>query len=822
MKVLKFGGSSIGKPENLPTIFTIIAREVQSEKAVITVFSAFNNVTDQLKEISQLAASKDKTYQNILDDLARRHLYFIAELIPQDRQKTLNAEVKNLLAELKEIIHGVFLLKELSLQSLDLILSFGERLACTIIAAYGQAIGYPTKYVDARQFLVTDDHFGAARILPQISNPKIQAFFKNFTGIPVVTGFIGATEDGITTTLGRGGSDLTASQIGAALNAEEIQIWKDVNGFMSADPSKVKEAFSLTELSYEEALELSHFGAKVLFPPTIQPLIDKNIPIRIMNTFNPDFPGTVIRKNPSANGGFVKGVTSIRDIALLTVQGSGMVGVSGISSRLFSALAKVNVNVILISQASSEHSICVAILRESVNIAKKAIEEEFALEIKLRLVDPVVVENDLVIIAVVGERMRRTTGLAGRLFSALGEKSINVIAIAQGSSELNISIVIDQKDEKQALNAIHNAFFAKKIKMNLFLFGVGLIGSTLIEQIKTNYSNLLENYGLDIKVVGLANSRKMLIEPDGIDLNNWRNSLNECQVKNDMRVLLAEIKKLNLDNNVFIDCTASADIVNYYEKILAGRTSIVTANKIGNTGPYAQYVKFHELAKSKHVHFLYETNAGAALPIISTLRDMINSGDQIIRIEAILSGTISYILNNFKPGKKFSAIVREAKARGFTEPDPRDDLSGMDFARKVLLLVREIGIPAELSDIQIEPLLPENCLKAPTVEAFFTELEKSNDYFDKLLQQASAEGKVLRYIAIYENEKAELKLVQVEANHPFYFLSGSDNIVAFTTKRYAENPLVIKGAGAGAEVTAAGVMADIFKIANAVMKSKSF
>ncbi|HRS51718.1 MAG TPA: bifunctional aspartate kinase/homoserine dehydrogenase I [Candidatus Marinimicrobia bacterium] len=822
MKVLKFGGSSVGKPENLQTIFNIIAKEIQSGNAVITVFSAFNNVTDQLKEISQLAAQKDKTYQIILDDLSRKHFYFIEKLIPSDRQKTLNAEIENILTELKEIVHGVFLLKELSGQSLDLILSFGERLACTIIAAYGQSIGYPTKYVDARQFLVTDNHFGAAHILPNITNPKIQAFFKNFTGIPVVTGFIAATEDGITTTLGRGGSDLTASLIGAALDAEEIQIWKDVNGFMSADPNKVKEAFSLAELSYEEALELSHFGAKVLFPPTIQPVIDKNIPIRILNTFNPDFPGTVIRKNPSANGGFVKGVTSIRDISLLTVQGSGMVGVSGISSRLFGALAKVNVNVILISQASSEHSICVAILRDSVNIAKKVIEEEFALEIKLRLVDPVVVENDLVIIAVVGERMRRTTGLAGRLFSALGEKSINVIAIAQGSSELNISIVIDQKDEKPALNAIHNAFFAKKIKLNLFLFGVGLIGSTLIEQIKANYINLLENYSLDIKVVGLANSRKMLIEPDGIDLNNWRDSLNKCQVKNDMQVLLAEIKKLNLDNNVFVDCTASADIVNYYEKILAGRTSIVTANKIGNTGPYAQYRKFHELAKSKHVHFLYETNAGAALPIISTLRDMINSGDQIIRIEAILSGTISYILNNFKPGKKFSAVVREAKARGFTEPDPRDDLSGLDFARKVLLLVREIGIPAELSDIQIEPLLPENCLEAPTIEAFFAELEKSNDYFDQLLWQASAEGKVLRYIATYENEKTELKLVQVEATHPFYFLSGSDNIVAFTTKRYAENPLVIKGAGAGAEVTAAGVMADIFKIANAVMKSKSF
>lgn len=827
MKVLKFGGTSVGKPENLKNIFQVIDREIRNGQTVITVFSALSKVTDQLTEMSRLAAKRDEAYKAKFEDIRSRHVQFIEKAFATTERESVIAEIDNLLAELQDIIHGVFLLKELSGQSLDLILSFGERLSNTIIAAYGQKAGFPTQYIDARQFLVTDDHFGGAHILPNIANPKIAAFFQKYienpaAGLPVVTGFIAATEDGVTTTLGRGGSDLTASLIGAALNAKEIQIWTDVNGFMSADPNKVKEAFSLHELSYEEAVELSHFGAKVLFPPTIQPVIDKKIPVRIMNTFNPDFPGTVIRKNPSTNGGFVKGITSVRNISLLTVQGSGMIGVSGISSRLFGALAKVNANVILISQASSEHSICVAILHESVPKAKAAIEAEFALEIELRRVDPVSVENNLIIIAVVGEKMRKTTGLAGRLFSALGEKAINVMAIAQGSSELNISIVIDAKDEVQALNAIHNAFFAKKTRVNLFQFGVGLIGSTLLEQIKTNYTYLLENHALDLKVVGLANSRKMLIAEDGIDLNDWRNALNNSTVKTDMPTLLAEIKKLNLDNNVFVDCTASTDVAAQYEHLLAGRTSVVTANKIGNTSSYAQYVKFRDLAKSKHVHFLYETNAGAALPIISTLRDMINSGDRIIRIEAILSGTISYILNNFKPGRRFSDIVREAKTKGYTEPDPRDDLSGLDFARKVLILAREIGLPAELSDIQIEPILPENCFKAPSIVAFFEELDKSNAYFEKMLNEAHAEGKVLRYIALYENDKTVLKLEKVGPAHPFYSLSGSDNIISFTTTRYSDNPLVIKGAGAGAEVTAAGVLADIFKIANAVMKSKNF
>ncbi|MCG2716273.1 MAG: bifunctional aspartate kinase/homoserine dehydrogenase I [Candidatus Marinimicrobia bacterium] len=822
MKVLKFGGTSVGKPENLKTIFRVITDAYQNDNAVTAVFSALSGTTDELINISRLAAGRDRTYEDRIEWLRDRHIQFIKPLFPDEIKPELIETTDRLFAELREIVHGIFLLKELSNRSLDLVMSFGERLSNTIVARYGQLLGLPVNYLDARQFIITDDNFGAARIQMDKTVEKIRNYYHSGSGIQIVTGFIAATEEGITTTLGRGGSDFTTSVIAAAVDAEEVQIWTDVNGVMSADPNKVKEAFSLRELSYEEAMELSHFGAKVLHPPTIQPAMDKNIPVRIMNTFNPEFPGTVIKSNPVGNGGFVKGITSISNISLLTIQGSGMIGVTGISSRLFGSLAKAEVNVILISQASSEHSICVAITPDSVRKAKTAIEREFALEIATHMVDPVIVENDLTILAVVGERMRKTTGLAGRLFNALGEKAINVVAIAQGSSELNISIVIGKKDELMALNAIHDAFFAKQSQINLFVMGVGLIGSTLLKQIKDNYKSLLAEHSLDIKVIGIANSRKMVIDESGIDLDFWKEALDNSITKTDLNQLLAEIRHLNLSNNVLVDCTASAELVDFYEKFLAARTSIVAANKLGNTGSYTQYQNLRRIAKEKNVHFLYETNAGAALPIISTLRDLIDSGDRIIRIEAILSGTISYIFNNFQPGKKFSSIVKEAKEKGYTEPDPRDDLNGQDFARKLLILAREIGIPMELADIHIDPILPENCQKTESVNAFFHELEKSDQHFDSLIDNASAKGKVLRYIANFENSTAAIRLEEIDTTHPFHSLKGSDNIIAFTTSRYSENPLVIKGAGAGAEVTAAGVLADIFKIANSVIKKRSF
>ncbi|MDO9549124.1 MAG: bifunctional aspartate kinase/homoserine dehydrogenase I [Candidatus Marinimicrobia bacterium] len=822
MKVLKFGGTSVGKPENLKTIFRIITDAYQKDNAITAVFSALSGVTDELIHISRLAARRDRSYENRFEWLYNRHLQFIGPLFPDEIKPELIETTDRLFAELREIVHGIFLLKELSNRSLDLVMSFGERLSNTIVARYGQLLGLPVHYLDTRQLIVTDDNFGAARIQMDITVEKIWNYYRSNSGIQIVTGFIAATEEGITTTLGRGGSDFTASVIAAAVDAEEVQIWTDVNGVMSADPNKVREAFSLRELSYEEAMELSHFGARVLHPPTIQPAMDKDIPVRIMNTFNPEFPGTVIKSNPVGNGGFVKGITSISNISLLTIQGSGMVGVTGVSSRLFGSLAKAEVNVILISQASSEHSICVAITPDSVKKAKSAIEREFVLEITAHMVNPLIVENDLAILAVVGERMRKTTGLAGRLFNALGEKAINVVAIAQGSSELNISIVISKKDELMALNAVHDAFFARQSQINLFVMGVGLIGSTLLKQIRDNYQTFVSEHALNLKVVGIANSRKMLIDEAGVDLDSWPAMLGDSPVMTDLNQLLAEIRHLNLSNNVLVDCTASAELVDFYEKFLAARTSIVAANKLGNTGSYSQYQKFRQLAKEKNVHFLYETNAGAALPIISTLRDLINSGDRIIKIEAILSGTISYIFNNFQPGKKFSSIVKDAQEKGYTEPDPRDDLSGQDFARKLLILAREIGIPMDLADIHIDPILPENCQIAKSVNAFFHELEKSDPHFDAIIDTASANGKVLRYIANFENSSAAIRLEEIDDAHPFHSLKGSDNIIAFTTSRYSENPLVIKGAGAGAEVTAAGVLADIFKIAHSVIKKRSF
>ncbi|MBN2601961.1 MAG: bifunctional aspartate kinase/homoserine dehydrogenase I [Candidatus Marinimicrobia bacterium] len=822
MKVVKFGGTSVGKPENLNTIYQIIENLYQTDNAITAVFSALFGVTDELIAISRMAAQKDPHYENRIKKLHSRHRDFIEPLFTDHLAAELLSIINQLFEELKEIIHGVYLLKELSNRSLDLVMSFGERLSNTIVTYYGKSLTLPVHYVDARQLIVTDDNFGAARIQPDLTSSKIREYFQSTSGIQIITGFIAATDEGVTTTLGRGGSDFTASVIAAAVDAEEVQIWTDVNGVMSADPNKVRQAFSLPELSYEEAMEMSHFGAKVLHPPTIQPAMDKNIPVRIMNTFNPAFPGTVIKTNPGGNGGFVKGITSISNISLLTVQGSGMVGVTGVSSRLFGSLAKTEVNVILISQASSEHSICVAITPDSVWKAKTAIDREFALEIIAHMVDPVIVENGLTILAVVGERMRKTTGLAGRLFNALGEKAINVVAIAQGSSELNISIVIDKKDEIMALNAIHDAFFAKQSQLNLFVIGVGLIGSALLNQIRDNHQTLLSEHALDLKIVGIANSRKMCIDEAGINPDSWKKALDESTVKTDLNQLLAEIQHRNLSNNVLVDCTASTDVVAYYERFLTARTSIVAANKLGNTGSYSQYLKYRQLAKDKNIHFLYETNAGAALPIISTLRDLINSGDRIIKIEAILSGTISYIFNNFQCTRKFSSIVHEAKEKGYTEPNPRDDLSGQDFARKLLILAREIGIPMELSDIRIDPILPENCQNSQSVAEFFTELEKADGYFNSLIEKATAKNKVLRYIANFENETAAIRLEEIDASHPFYSLRGSDNIIAFTTSRYSENPLVIKGAGAGAEVTAAGVMADIFKIANSVIKKRSF
>lgn len=582
---------------------------------------------------------------------------------------------------------------------------------------------------------------------------------------------------------------------------------------MTANPRKVKKAFPIKEISYIEAMEMCHFGVKIIHPTVIQEAQRKNIPIVIKNKLNPDFPGTVISKKTNHNF-IIQGISSISDIALLRLQGSGMVGVPGVSKRLFGALSNEKINIILISQASSEHSICFAVEPNSAEQAKNAIESEFSEEIKNNQIDPVFIEKNLSIIAIVGENMRHTPGISAKLFSALGKNGINISAIAQGSSELNISTVISKTDEEKALNAIHDAFFLSGTKtLNIFMIGCGQIGSTLLDQIQAQSASLQQNQSLEIKLIGIANSKKSFFDKDGIDLKNWKETLENSEPST-TEEFVEKMIKLNLPNSIFIDSTGNEKITENYEKILGNSISIVTPNKKANSGDYKTYLKLKETAKKSNIKFLYETNVGAGLPIINTLHDLLYSGDKIIRIEAVLSGTLSYIFNSFTGEKAFSEVVLETKQKGYTEPDPRDDLNGIDAARKILILAREIGLPLEMKDISVENLVPEDCRQTSSIEEFFSKLSTHNSDYSEKLAKAKTEGKRLCYIAKIENGKASVKLETVDSAHPFSALSGSDNIVSFTSTRYLERPLVIKGPGAGAEVTAAGVFADVIRIAN--------
>ncbi len=615
------------------------------------------------------------------------------------------------------------------------------------------------------------------------------------------------------TTLGRGGSDYTAAIFGAALDAREIQIWTDVDGVMTADPRKVKKAFSVPTMTYEEAMEMSHFGAKVIHPPTIQPALEKEIPLRIKNTFHPESQGTFISTRSDGSDFLIKGISSIDEISLLTLQGTGMVGVAGISARLFGALAMSKVNVILITQGSSEHTISFAIKPSDTDTARKAIEDTFALEIRAKQIEKVRVEEKLSIIAVIGENMSNTPGVSGRLFQSFGKNGISAVATAQGSSELNISVVIHRADLNKALNSLHQAFFLSDVKtLSVFLVGTGLIGSTLLRQMESHRSYLRSSRSLEIVVAGIANSRKMIFNEDGISLTSAMDQLKQSPDKMDTAKFIEMMSTMNLPQSVFVDCTSNEEIVKHYAQILDHSVSIVTPNKIANSGKMSAYRNLRDIAKRRNVRLLYETNVGAGLPVINTLTDLLTSGDRILRIEAVLSGTLSFIFNTFKAGTDFSNIVLEAQKRGYTEPDPRVDLSGLDVARKLLILARETGLEIELKDINIQQILPPSCVKAKTVAQFFTELQKNNQIFENMRKDAAKQNKVLRFIASLEKGKASVRLIQVDANHPFYNLDGSDNIISFTTERYLERPLVVKGPGAGAEVTAAGVFAEIISL----------
>ncbi len=815
MKVLKFGGSSVSKPERIKNVVNIIKEYYKRGEQFTVVFSAFGGVTDSLINMAKLAAKADESYLVEFDKFSQRHREAAESLISGEYLTNVLATLSENEEVLKNLLHGILLLREASPRTMDYVLSFGERSSAFIISYAFQQNGINARFLDARKLIKTDKTFGAAKVDMDVSFSNIAQHYSNNPEVQVVTGFISSDKGGLTTTLGRGGSDYTAALLAAGLDAELIEIWTDVDGVLTADPRKVQKAFTIPEMTYAEAMEMSHFGAKVIYPPTLQPALAKEIPLAIKNTFNPEFKGTLISQKAEKNGHLVRGISSIGDIALLTLQGSGLYGVPGIAARLFNSLAQAKINIILITQGSSESSISFAVKPNDARKAKKAVESEFAFELQRSSVEPILVEKELAVIAIIGENMRYQPGIAGRLFQSLGKNGINCVAIAQGSSELNVSVVIPQVDEQKALNALHQGFFLSKTKeLNLFMAGTGLIGSTLINQIKDHAKYLKEKQSIEINIIGLANSRKMIFDTDGISLENWREQLDSTENKSDIGDFVKKMNSLNLPNSIFVDNTASEKVASFYESILNQSISISTPNKIATSSAYPQYLRLKNIAAKRGVQFMYETNVGAGLPVINTLHDLTNSGDRIRKIEGVLSGSLSFIFNSFKEGVLFSNIVKQARDLGFTEPDPRIDLMGVDIRRKIIILARETGIPLEAADVKIESILPDACINAPDVDTFFNEIEKANDLFEEKRSAATKEDKVLRMVATLENGEASIQLCAVDQSHPFYSLSGSDNMIVFTTDRYIERPLVVRGPGAGAEVTAAGVFSEVIKIGN--------
>ncbi|HXH19098.1 MAG TPA: bifunctional aspartate kinase/homoserine dehydrogenase I, partial [Chitinophagales bacterium] len=809
MKVFKFGGTSVGAPPAIQTVIRIVKKAVEDDR-IIVVVSAFGGVTDQLIEAGKRAERGNEQYREIVNALEKRHFDAVKTLIDVKRQSSVIARVKMLFNELNDILHGVFLVKELSPKTLDYVMSFGERISSYIITESFKNQKADATLADAATLIKTDKNFGNAHVFLDETYDNIRRHYHATQGLIIYPGFIGSTHDNEITTLGRGGSDYTASLVAAALGAAELQIWTDVDGVMTIDPRKVSKAFPIKRLSYAEAMEMSHFGAKVIYPPTIQPVFSKNIPLWIKNTFNPEAEGSLISKKTSDTGTPIKGISSIDKISLCTLHGSGMIGVAGISMRLFTALAHNNVNVILISQASSEHSISFAVAPQDALKAKAAVEKEFHFEIRQKQIEKVEVEDDLSIVAIVGENMKKTRGIAGKLFSTLGRNGINVVAIAQGSSELNISFVIENRELRKALNAIHDSFFLSETRdINVFLMGAGNVGNMLLTQIQQHMKHLAGEHGINLKIAGLANTRKMLFKEEGISISGYKNELEKQGGKSNIYKFIDKMIALNLPSSVFVDCTASADIAACYKKVLNASISIVTPNKVACSGKYSEYKELKEIALRKGVRFLFETNVGAGLPVISTLNDLIKSGDRIHKVEAILSGTLNYIFNTYSKEVPFSIAVKQAMQKGLSEPDPRIDLNGTDVSRKIVILARESGAKIEPEEVRNENFLPEKCQKAKTIDAFLRELENYDDEFEKQRAELDKQNKKLRYVATYEKGKAFTRLMEFDMSHPFYWIQGKDNIVLYHTERYAEQPLVVRGAGAGAEVTAAGVFADI-------------
>jgi aspartokinase/homoserine dehydrogenase 1 len=808
MKVLKFGGSSVSSADNMLIAKKIV--EKQSDQVVVVV-SAVQGITDKLQELAKLAADNDRAFFRVYNEIEKKHLDIINALFDEPAKSKVLLQLNSLFKDLRDIINGLFLVNDLTLKINDRILSYGEQLSSLILS---QLIDNSV-LINIKNFIKTNSDFGNAKVNFTHTNRLLGYRFKTIKKTAIVPGFIASSDRNEITTLGRGGSDYTAAIIAAALNADRLEIWTDVDGFMTADPKKVKKAFAIESLSYAEAMELSHFGAEVIYTPTIQPVYKKNIEVSIYNTFNPSAKGTTITKQSVSTGSsMIKGISSIDDITLITLQGPGMVGVKGISSRLFGALADRGINIILITQASSEYSITFAIIPEDTKKAVSALEKAFEPEIKLRNELNIQIEKDLSIIAIVGERMKNTPGISANLFSSLGKNGISVIATAQGSSELNISVVIKKESLKKALNVIHEGFFLSHYKeLHLYLVGIGKVGSILLTLIKKQQAKLLESHSLKINVIGISNSKKMLIVQDGIDLKNYREELNKSGEKIDIDLFIQKIKYLNLRNSVFIDCTASENIASRYKSIMESYVSVVAANKIACSSEYSVYTNLKKTAKDKNVKFMYETNAGAGLPIISTLNDLIKSGDKIIRIEAVLSGTLNFILNELDEKMPLSKSIKLAIEKGFSEPDPRIDLSGFDVKRKLLILCREANYEIEIDDIKLIPFLPEECFKS-SLDDFWRIIKKYDIEFETRRKKIMAENKKWIYAAELEHGKAKIELKEIEPKHPAYSLEGHNNIILITTERYHEQPMIIRGYGAGAEVTAAGVFADIIRVVN--------
>lgn len=810
MKVLKFGGTSVGSEKSILCLKRIVEKEAKKQP-VIVVVSALGGITDKLIATSELALKGDERYKNEFDDMVSRHHQMIDRIITdtQKREELFN-KVDTLFEQLKSIYYGVFLIHDLSEKTQNAIVSYGERLSSYIVTALIKK----AERFNSRDFIKTVHKKNKNILDSELTNQLVCQAFKNAPRISVVPGFISKDKNtGETTNLGRGGSDYTASIIAAALNAEVLEIWTDVDGFMTADPKIIHSAYTINELSYIEAMELCNFGAKVIYPPTIYPVCIKNIPIRVKNTFNPDNPGTIIKNKINNDTKAIKGISSISGTTLITVTGLSMVGVIGVNRRIFTALANNGISVFLVSQASSENSTSIGMKDSDADEAVKVLNEEFAKEIETGAMFPMHAESGLATIAIVGENMKHAPGIAGKLFGTLGRSGISVIAFAQGASETNISFVINGMYLRKSLNVLHDSFFLSEYNvLNLFICGVGTVGGKLIEQIREQHEELKQNRRLKLNVVGIASSHNAIFDKDGIDLNNYHELLKKSAQSN-AEHLKKEVIRMNIFNSVFVDCTASKEIAALYQDFLENNISVIAANKIAASSDYDIYKKLKDTALTRGVKFRFETNVGAGLPIIGTINDLKNSGDKILKIEAVLSGTLNFIFNELSQNVPFSEAVKRAKDEGYSEPDPRIDLSGTDVVRKLIILTREAGYKTEQRDVEKHLFIPEELLNG-SLEDFWKHLPELDNDFETHRKQLENQNKKLRFVAKMEMGHTEVSLKAVEKGHPFYNLEGSNNIVMLTTERYKKFPMLIKGYGAGASVTAAGVFANIMSVAN--------